>query len=116
MPAAGNCPAFNLYGGIKARTLAAASLSGPDLSTNIAMNIELAREQMIEQQVHAWDVFDERVLNTMRAVRREQFAPAPFSQVAFADAPIPLPGGQSMLPAKIHGRILQALLPSPADV
>jgi protein-L-isoaspartate(D-aspartate) O-methyltransferase len=80
------------------------------------MNIELARDQMIEHQVHAWDVFDERVLSTMREIRREQFAPASFSTVAFADAPIPLPGGQSLLPAKIHGRILQALLPTPADV
>lgn len=80
------------------------------------MNIELAREQMIEQQVHAWDVFDERVLATMRQVRREQFAPAPYAEVAFADASIPLPQGQQMLPAKIQGRILQALAPNPADV
>jgi protein-L-isoaspartate(D-aspartate) O-methyltransferase len=80
------------------------------------MNIELARLQMIEHQVHAWDVFDERVLSTMREIRREQFAPAAFSTVAFADAPIPLPGGQQMLPAKIHGRILQALLPNSTDL
>jgi protein-L-isoaspartate(D-aspartate) O-methyltransferase len=80
------------------------------------MNIELAREQMIEQQVHAWDVFDERVLATMRQVQREKFAPAPFSEIAFADAPIPLPRGQSMLPAKIQGRILQALAVNPADI
>lgn len=80
------------------------------------MNIELAREQMIEQQVHAWDVFDERVLTTMRQIRREQFAPTQYGAVAFADAPIPLPQGQSMLPAKIQGRILQALAPTPSDV
>jgi protein-L-isoaspartate(D-aspartate) O-methyltransferase len=80
------------------------------------MNIELAREQMIEQQVHAWDVFDERVLTTMRQVRREQFAPSPYGDIAFADAPIPLPRGQSMLPAKVQGRILQALALNPADI
>ena len=80
------------------------------------MNIELARAQMVEQQVHAWDVFDERVLDVMRQIRREQFAPASFSRVAFADAVIPLPQGQSMLPAKIQGRVLQALLPTPADI
>lgn len=80
------------------------------------MNIELAREQMIEQQVHAWDVFDERVLTTMREVRREQFAPSPYDTVAFADAGIPLPHGQTMLPAKIQGRILQALAPTPSDI
>lgn len=80
------------------------------------MNIELARDQMIEQQVHAWDVFDERVLATMREIRREQFAPTLYDAVAFADAPIPLPQGQSMLPAKVHGRILQALAPDPSDI
>jgi protein-L-isoaspartate(D-aspartate) O-methyltransferase len=80
------------------------------------MNIEIAREQMIEQQVHAWEVFDERVLTTMRQVRREQFAPTPFREVAFADASIPLPQGQTMLPAKLHGRILQSLAVNPADI
>ena len=80
------------------------------------MNIEVARQQMVEQQVHAWDVFDERVLDAMRLIRREEFAPAPFSEIALADAPIPLPHGQSMLPAMIHGRILQALAVGPADI
>jgi len=32
-----------------------------------------AREQMIEQQVRAWDVLDERVLDVMRRVPRELF-------------------------------------------
>jgi protein-L-isoaspartate(D-aspartate) O-methyltransferase len=80
------------------------------------MNVEWARDQMVEQQVHAWDVFDERVLATMRRVRREDFAPAPFGDIAFADAPIPLPQRQSMLPAKVQGRILQALAVNPADI
>jgi protein-L-isoaspartate(D-aspartate) O-methyltransferase len=80
------------------------------------MNIEVAREQMIEQQVHAWDVFDERVLAVMREIRREQFAPARYQDVAFADSPIPLAHGQAMLPAKIQGRILQALTLGAADV
>jgi protein-L-isoaspartate(D-aspartate) O-methyltransferase len=80
------------------------------------MNIEFAREQMVEHQVRAWEVFDERVLTTMREVRREQFAPPPYDSVAFADDFIPLPCGQRMLPAKIQGRILQALAPEPSDV
>lgn len=80
------------------------------------MNIEFARQQMIEQQVHAWDVFDERVLNAMREVRREQFAPAAYREVAFADAPIPLGHGHFMLPPKMDGRILQALAVKPEDV
>jgi len=84
--------------------------------TPIRMNIEIAREQMIEQQVHAWSVFDERILATMRAIARERYVPAMYRNVAFADAAIPLPHGQSMLPPKIHGRLLQALAIERADV
>ena len=80
------------------------------------MNFEIAREQMIEQQVHTWEVFDDRVLAAMRSVPREHFTPAAYREVAFADAPIPLAQGQWMLPAKIHGRILQLLQIQPADV
>jgi len=80
------------------------------------MNIEAAREQMIEQQVRTWDVFDEQVLSALGQVRREQFTPPAYRAVAFADSTIPLAHGQSMLPAKIHGRILQALGVGPQDV
>lgn len=83
---------------------------------NIALKTELAREQMVAQQVHAGDVFDERVLAAMQRVRREEFVPAPFGTIAFADAPLPLPHGQAMLPAQIQGRILQALAVNPADI
>ena len=77
------------------------------------MNLQAAREQMVEQQVSAWDVLDERVLQTMLQVQREEFAPLRYRDVAFADAAIPLAHGQSMLPAKVHGRILQALAVEP---
>ena len=80
------------------------------------MNIELARQQMVEQQVNTWDVFDERVLAVMQEVRRERFTPPAWEAVAFADADIPLAHGQVMLPPKIHGRILQALNPGADDV
>ena len=80
------------------------------------MNIEAARQQMIGQQVHTWDVFDERILAAMRAVKREQFVPQQWRQTAFADGPIPLPNGQCMLPPKVQGRILQALDIGPDNV
>lgn len=80
------------------------------------MNLEAAREQMVEQQVRAWDVLDERVLQTMLQVQREQFAPARYRDVAFADSAIPLAHGQTMLPAKVHGRILQALAVTEGDL
>jgi protein-L-isoaspartate(D-aspartate) O-methyltransferase len=73
------------------------------------MNLELARKQMIEQQVRAWDVLDERVLGTLAQVRRELFVPSAYRELAFADTAIPLGQGQYMLPPKLEGRILQAL-------
>lgn len=80
------------------------------------MNIEFARQQMIEQQVNTWDVFDERVLSVMREVKRERFTPSAWEGLAFADAAIPLGHDQSMLPPKLHGRILQALQIGTEDV
>src|SRR4030095_12781001 len=80
------------------------------------MNLQAAREQMVEQQVRAWDVLDERVLQTMLQVQREECAPLRYRDVPFADAAIPLTHGQTMLAAKVHGRILQALEVSDGDV
>lgn len=77
------------------------------------MQTEFARLQMITQQVRAWDVLDERVLDAMRRTPREFFVPEKFAQVAFADADIPLRPGQHMLPPKIVGRLLQSLGATP---
>jgi protein-L-isoaspartate(D-aspartate) O-methyltransferase len=71
-----------------------------------------AREQMIEQQVRAWDVLDERVLQVMRRVPRELFVPQEQRYRAYADAEVPLPRGQHMLRPSVVGRLLQALLPT----
>jgi protein-L-isoaspartate(D-aspartate) O-methyltransferase len=79
------------------------------------MDFEAARQQMIQQQVRAWDVLDPGVLEVLGLVPREQFVPAAFHELAFADTAIPLPGGQSMLAPKIHGRILQALEVRPGE-
>jgi protein-L-isoaspartate(D-aspartate) O-methyltransferase len=73
------------------------------------------REQMIEQQVRAWDVLDARVLDVMRQVPRELFAPAAERFRAYADAEIPLSQGQHMLRPSVVGRLLQALLPLPHE-
>jgi protein-L-isoaspartate(D-aspartate) O-methyltransferase len=70
-----------------------------------------AREQMIEQQVRAWDVLDARVLEVLRRVPRELFVPQAQRYRAYADVEVPLPHGQHMLRPSVVGRLLQALLP-----
>ncbi len=79
------------------------------------MDIEAARQQMVDQQVRAWDVLDPRVLDALQRVPRERFVPEAFRALAFVDAPIPLPEGQCMLAPKIDGRILQACEIAPTD-
>jgi len=74
-----------------------------------------AREQMIEQQVRAWDVLEERVLEVMRQVPRELFVPQEQRYRAYADVEVPLARGQHMLRPSVAGRLLQALLPRPDE-
>lgn len=73
------------------------------------MNIEQARFNMIEQQIRPWNVLDQDVLDLLFVVKREQFVPSAYQNLAFADVEIPLPGGQSMLAPKFEARILQEL-------
>lgn len=73
------------------------------------MNKDFARQKMIEQQVRAWHVLDEDVLDVFRSVPRERFVPREFAALAFADTEIPLGHGQSMMTPTVEGRMLQAL-------
>jgi protein-L-isoaspartate(D-aspartate) O-methyltransferase len=73
------------------------------------MNFDQARFAMIEQQVRPWDVLDPRVLEVMSSVKREDFVPAAHRQLAFADQPLPLAHGESMLKPVVEGRLLQSL-------
>lgn len=76
---------------------------------------EAAREQMVEQQVRAWDVPDERILETLRLVPRERFVPERWRELAFADCELPLPCGKHMLRPMLVGRLLQMLAVRPGE-
>lgn len=73
------------------------------------MNIDYAREKMIEQQVRAWDVLDPTVLDVLGKIPREQFVPRAYQLLAFADVEIPIGHGESMMTPTVEGRVLQAL-------
>ena len=64
---------------------------------------------MLGQQLRAWEVLNDRVLRVLHETPREQFVPATYRDLAFADAEIPLGHDQTMLAPKIEGRLLQAL-------
>ena len=71
------------------------------------MNIEQARFNMIEQQIRPWDVLDQDVLDLLMVVKREDFVPAAYKNLAFVDTEIPLGFGEAMLTPKLEARILQ---------
>lgn len=73
------------------------------------MDLEYARSQMVEQQIRAFAVLDQRVLDLFREVPRERFVPEAYEHLAFADTAIPLPHGQVMMTPTVEGRMLQAL-------
>ncbi|MBX3636142.1 MAG: protein-L-isoaspartate O-methyltransferase [Rubrivivax sp.] len=77
------------------------------------MNTELARFNMIEQQIRPWEVLDPAVLSLLAAVRREDFVPPALRALAFVDTQVPLlpgqPDGPQMLEPKVEARLLQEL-------
>lgn len=73
------------------------------------MDIEQARFNMVEQQIRPWEVLDQRVLDLLFVVRREEFVPAAYRLLAFADLEIPLGDGEKMWAPKMEARVLQEL-------
>ncbi|MDG4548921.1 MAG: protein-L-isoaspartate O-methyltransferase [Candidatus Contendobacter sp.] len=80
-----------------------------------AFNFELARRNMIEQQIRPWEVLDQRVLDTLARVPREDFVPQRYRKLAFSDVAIPLGHGEVMMKPNVEGRLLQALAAQPTD-
>jgi protein-L-isoaspartate(D-aspartate) O-methyltransferase len=79
------------------------------------LNLNQARFNMIEQQIRPWEVLDQRVLDLMSELPRDEFVPTAYRNLAFADIHIPLAHNQVMMPPKVEGRLLQSLLLSPTD-
>ena len=79
------------------------------------MNFEKARFNMVEQQIRPWEVLDQDVLDLLMTVKREEFVPAAYRELAFADVEIPIGCGQVMLKPVIEGKILQALRVTKSD-
>lgn len=70
---------------------------------------DLARANMIEQQIRPWDVLDQTVLDLIAATPREDFVPTGNEHLAFADLRLPLNHDQHMMTPKVEARILQSL-------
>jgi protein-L-isoaspartate(D-aspartate) O-methyltransferase len=79
------------------------------------MNVEQARFNMVEQQIRTWEVLDPRVLDLLLRVQREDYVPAQYRALAFADMEIPIGHGEKMLAPKMEARMVQELALQPSD-
>lgn len=79
------------------------------------MDLERARYNMVESQIRTWEVLDQRVLDTLSVVRREEYVPDQYRPLAFVDMEIPLGHGEAMLTPKLEARILQELTLNDGD-
>jgi len=73
------------------------------------MTNEIARQQMVRQQVVPWNVFDEDVLAVLRELPRDSFVDSKYTELAYSDAKLPLPHNQAMMTPGMEGSLLQSL-------
>jgi protein-L-isoaspartate(D-aspartate) O-methyltransferase len=75
------------------------------------MNNDIARFNMIEQQIRPWEVLDGQVLSLLSVVKRENFVPMAHKALAFVDMEVPLHASgaedQVMLAPRVEARFLQ---------
>jgi protein-L-isoaspartate(D-aspartate) O-methyltransferase len=69
----------------------------------------LARRAMVEEQLRARDIVDERVLAAMERVPRELFVPESHRRSAFDDLALPIGDGQTISQPYMVARICEAL-------
>jgi protein-L-isoaspartate(D-aspartate) O-methyltransferase len=77
--------------------------------------LDIARFNMIEQQIRPAEVLDSRVLGVIREVPREEFVPPEYRELAYSDVNVPIGHSQTMLKPIQEARFLQALEIQPAD-
>ena len=74
------------------------------------------REEMVERQVRARGVRDQRVLQAMRKVPREAFLPEPLRRHAYEDRPLPLDEGQTISQPFMVAFMVEALDLKPGEI
>lgn len=76
---------------------------------------EAERARMVEHQLRARGIADERVLEAMGRIRREAFMPANLRDLAYVDGPQPIGFGQTISQPYIVALMTEALELSPDD-
>lgn len=76
---------------------------------------EQMRDAMVERQIAARGVADQRVLAAMRQVPREAFVPDQLAEFAYEDAPLPIEAGQTISQPYIVALMIEAAEIGPED-
>jgi len=81
------------------------------VSVGISENAEFEarREQMVCHQIEARGVTSPRVLEAMRAVRREGYVPSYLGEFAYEDTPLPIAAEQTISQPYIVGFMIEAM-------
>ncbi len=72
-------------------------------------NFELAKYNMIEQQIRTNNVNEPVVLEALYSVNRHDFVPEQYQNLAYADCQIPFAASQTMMKPLTEAKILQSL-------
>ena len=70
---------------------------------------------MVETQLRARGIRDDRVLDAMARLPRERFVPEDSRPVAYADEALPIPAGQTISQPWIVARMTELIAPRPGD-
>jgi protein-L-isoaspartate(D-aspartate) O-methyltransferase len=74
-----------------------------------------ARQGMVDSQLRGRGITDQRVLNAMLRVPREEFVPVEFRRQAYEDHPLPIGDAQTISQPYIVALMLELLQLTPAD-
>ncbi len=72
------------------------SASNADPNESTARDFSALRARMVDVQLRQHGISDERTLEAMRLVPREEFVPADLRGAAYADGPLPIGSGQTI--------------------
>ncbi len=79
------------------------------------MNIEKSRSNMISRQIRPWMVTDDKILDLLKQIPREDFVGEEYASQALTDTNLPLLSGRQMMTPKEEARLVQALQIKPSD-
>ena len=78
------------------KTPEAASVAAPSPPQSESPELIRSRDFMVERHLHARGIDDQRVLEVMGRIHRQEFVPAEFRDLAYADRPLPIGHGQTI--------------------